>query len=50
MGQYIHRKIQIMTQLGINLTTDQINHMKMLHNEIQVDNYAKLLRRQHYGD
>lgn len=50
MGQYIHRKIQIMAQLGIHLTIDNINHMKLLHNEIQVDNYAKTLRKQHYKD
>lgn len=50
MGRYIYRKIQIMTQLGILITTEQIRHMKMLHNEIQVDNYAKTLRRRHYGD
>lgn len=50
MVYYIYRKLQIMKQLGIYITLEQKQYMENLRNEVQVDNYAKYLRRLHYGD
>ena len=37
---HIRNKIKVLKELNITLTDEQIEHMKSLKNEIQIDNYA----------
>ena len=44
LKQHIRFKIRILQRdFGISLTDEQIDHMKSLTSEIQVDNYARTL-------
>lgn len=48
VGKHIRQQIRIRQQLGIPLTPEQVNHIKSLHTEVQVDNYLIMLRRQQW--
>ena len=37
---YVRNKIKVLKELDITLSDYQIEHMKSLKNEIQIDNYA----------
>ena len=47
MLHYVDKKISVFKQLGITLTKEQIEHMRSLKTEIQVDNYAHDIIKKH---
>ena len=40
LEEYIKEKIRVFDQLHIQLTPQQIEHMRSLNSEIAIDNYA----------
>ena len=43
LKDYIKEKIKVLRQLGHKLTDEQLDHIRSLKTEIQVDNFARAL-------
>ena len=43
LKDYIKEKIKVLRQLGHKLTDEQLDHIRSLKTEIQVDNFASSL-------
>lgn len=41
MAEYIREKIQVLKELCIKVSKEDIKHMKSLKSEVQIDNFAR---------